>query len=132
MYEIGLKRIFVDAFISNLTPLIVVAIVLFSLLLLPDGVGIKEILGFCVSLFFVVVFAHLSIRRGIASGRVFYLEYFFLVTCFALLAVPINAFRRSLQVPYPLLEYRGGLAMKVLYWPVTLGIFFLITVLKFY
>ena len=132
VYEIGLKRIFVDAFISNLTPLIVVAIVLFSLLLLPDSVGIKEILGFCVSLFFVVVFAHLSIRRSIASGQVFYLEYFFLVTYFALLAVPINAFRRSLQVPYPLLEYRGGLAMKVLYWPVTLGIFFLITVLKFY
>lgn len=132
VYEIGLKRIFVDAFISNLTPLIVVAIVLFSLLLLPDSVGIKEILGFSVSLFFVVVFAHLSIRRNIASGQVFYLEYFFLVTYFALLAVPINAFRRSLQVPYPLLEYRGGLVMKVLYWPVTLGIFFLITVLKFY
>jgi hypothetical protein len=132
VYEIGLKRIFVDAFISNLTPLIVVAIVLFSLLLLPDSVGIKEILGFSVSLFFVVVFAHLSIRRNIASGQVFYLEYFFLVTYFALLAVPINAFRRSLQVPFPMLEYRGGLVMKVLYWPVTLGIFFLITVLKFY
>jgi hypothetical protein len=132
VFEIGLKRIFVDAFISNLTPLIVVAIVLFSLLLLPDSVGIKEILGFCVSLFFVVVFAHLSIRRSIASGQIFYLEYFFLVTYFALLLVPINAFRRALQVPYPLLEYRGGLLTKVLYWPLTLGIFFLITLLKFY
>ena len=132
VFEIGLKRIFVDAFISNLTPLIVVAIVLFSLLLLPDSVGIKEILGFCVSLFFVVVFAHLSIRRSIASGQIFYLEYFFLVTYFALLLVPINAFRRALQVPYPLLEYRGGLLTKVLYWPLTLGIFFVITLLKFY
>lgn len=132
VYEIGLKRIFVDAFISNLTPLIVVAIVLFSLLLLPESVGIKEILGFSVSLFFVVVFAHLSIRRSIASGQIFYLEYFFLVTYFALLAVPINAFRRALQVPYPLLEYRGGLVMKVLYWPVMLGIFFVITALQFY
>lgn len=131
-YEIGLKRIFVDAFISNLTPLIVVAIVLFALLLLPESVEIKEILGFSVSLFFVVVYAHLSIRRVIASGQIFYLEYFFLVVYFALLAVPINAFRRALNVPYPLLEYRGGLVMKVLYWPVMLGVFFLITLLKFY
>jgi hypothetical protein len=46
--------------------------------------------------------------------------------------VPINAFRRALQVPYPLLEYRGGLLTKVLYWPLTLGIFFIITLLKFY
>lgn len=132
VYEIGLKRVFVDAFISNLTPLIVVAIVLFWLLLLPQSVEIKEVLGFCVSLFFVVVFAHLSIRRQIASGQIFYLEYFFLVTYFALLAVPVNAFRRALQLPVPLLEYRGGLVSKVLYWPLMLGVFFLITVLKFY
>lgn len=131
-YDIVVKRIFVDAFISNLTPLIVVAIVLFWLLLLPRSVEIREILGFSVSLFFVVVYAHLSIRRVIASGQIFYLEYFFLVAYFALLAVPVNAFRRALHRPNAVLEYRGGLTTKLLYWPVMLGVFFLITVLKFF
>ncbi|MDZ7590791.1 MAG: hypothetical protein U5L05_08890 [Rubrivivax sp.] len=46
--------------------------------------------------------------------------------------VPINALRRALQVPYPLREYRGGLLTRVLYWPPTPGIFFLITLLKFH
>ncbi len=131
-YDIVVKRIFVDAFISNLTPLIVVAIVLFWLLLLPESVEIREILGFSVSLFFVVVYAHLSIRRVISSGQIFYLEYFFLVTYFALLAVPVNAFRKALHLRNAVLEYRAGLTMKLLYWPLMLGIFFLITVLKFY
>lgn len=47
-----------------------------SALLLPESVGIKKILGFSVSLFFVVVCAHLSIRRTIASGQNLYREYF--------------------------------------------------------
>ena len=131
-YEIGFKRVFVDAFISNLTPLIVVAIVLFSLLLLPVDIDISRILGVCVSVFFVVVFAHLTIRRNISIGEIFYLEYFFFVIYFAILVVPINAFRMALKIPSRVFEYRNGLVPKVLYWPSILGIFFAITVLKFY
>lgn len=131
-YEIGVKRVFVDAFISNLTPLIVVAIILFSLLLLPVEIDISRILGVCVSVFFVVVFAHLAIRRNISIGEIFYLEYFFFVIYFAILAVPVNAFRVALKIPSKIFGYKDGLIPKVIYWPTVLGIFFIITVLKFY
>jgi hypothetical protein len=131
-YEIGIKRVFVDAFISNLTPLIVASIALFSLLFLPKETQIHVILGVSVSLFFVVVYAHLAIRRNLAIGQIFYLEYFFFVVYAALLAVPVNAFRATMRIQIPLLEYRDGLVMKLLYWPVLLGTFFVITVWKFY
>ena len=131
-YEIGVKRIFVDAFISNLTPLIVVAIILFSLLLLPLDIDISRLLGICVSVFFVVVFSHLAIRRNIAIGEIFYLEYIFFVIYFAILAVPINAFRVALKIPSKIFSYKDGLIPKVIYWPSILGIFFIITVMKFY
>jgi hypothetical protein len=131
-YEIGVKRVFVDAFISNLTPLIVVAIILFSVLLLPVDIDISRILGVCVSVFFVVVFAHLAIRRNISIGEIFYLEYFFFVIYFAILAVPVNAFRVALKIPSKIFGYKDGLIPKVIYWPTVLGIFFIITVLKFY
>lgn len=131
-YEIGIKRVFVDAFISNLTPLIVASIALFSLLFLPRETQIHVILGVSVSLFFVVVYAHLAIRRNLAIGEIFYLEYFFFVVYAALLAVPVNAFRATMRIQIPLLEYRDGLVMKLLYWPVMLGTFFAITVWKFY
>lgn len=131
-YEIGIKRIFVDAFISNLTPLIVVTIILFSVTLLPANIDISRVLGICVSVFFVVVFAHLAIRKNISIGEIFYLEYFFFVIYCTILLVPLNAFRTALGIENRFFEYQNGLLYKVLYWPGILGVFFGITTWKFY
>lgn len=130
--KVGLKRIFVDAFISNLTPLIVVAIILFSVTLLPKNIDISRVLGVCVSVFFVIVFAHLAIRRNIATGEIFYLEYFFFTIYIALLLVPLDAFREALGVRNKILEFRNGLIYKVVYWPSVLCAFYVVTAFKFY
>lgn len=130
-FNVGLKRIFLDAFISNLTPLIVVAIILFAVALLPNSIDISRILGICVSVFFVIVFSHLSIRRNISANEIFYLEYFFIWIYIALLLVPVDAFRETLGLRMPLFEYRNGLVYKVLYWPSLLGLFYFSTVAKF-
>ncbi len=131
-FEIGIKRIFVDAFISNLTPLIVVTIILFSVSLLPPSIDISRVLGICVSVFFVVVFAHLAIRRNISIGEIFYLEYFFFVIYLTILLAPVNSFRTSLEIPSRFFEYQNGLIPKAIYWPSIMGIFFVITAWKFY
>jgi hypothetical protein len=131
-FEISVKRIFIDAFISNLTPLIVVTIILFSVSLLPTSIEISRILGVCVSVFFVVVFSHLAIRKNISSGEIFYLEYFFFVIYVTLLLVPVNAFRDVLGIRSRFLEYRNGLIHKVMYWPGVLAVFYTITAWKFY
>lgn len=131
-YQIGVKRVFIDAFISNLTPLIVVTIILFALLLLSKTEDIGKILGACVSVFFVVVFTHLTIRRNIAGGEIFYLEYFYFVIYFTIILVPMNGFRTALKMRSRFFEYRDGLLSQAIYWPSILGVFFLITALKFY
>ncbi len=131
-YKIGVKRIFIDAFISNLTPLIVVAIVLFALVLLSKHVEIGRILSICVAVFFVVVFSHLDIRKHISAGEIFYLEYFFFVIYFTIILVPMDAIRLALGMRSNFFEYQDGLLAKAIYWPSILGVFFVITVLKFY
>lgn len=131
-YKIGLKRVFVDAFISNLTPLIIVAIVLFALVLLSKHVEVGRIMSICVAVFFVVVFSHLDIRKHIASGEIFYLEYFYFVVYFTIILVPMDAFRLALNMKSRFFEYRNGLFSKAIYWPSILGVFFVITVAKFY
>lgn len=131
-FELGIKRVFVDAFISNLTPLIVVTIILFSVTLLPTNIDISRVLGICVSVFFVVVFSHLAIRRNISIGEIFYLEYFFFVIYLAILLVPINSFRVSLDIRSNFFEYKNGLLIQAIYWPTMMGMFFLISALKFY
>jgi len=131
-YHIGIQRVFVDAFISNLTPLIIVALVLFALALLSKEVEIGRVLSICVAVFFVVVFSHLAIRKDIPSGEIFYLEYFFFVIYFCILMVPLDAFRLALNLPSRLFEYKDGLIVQATYWPSMLGIFFVITACKFY
>jgi len=131
-YHIGIQRVFVDAFISNLTPLIIVALALFALALLAKEIEIGRVLSICVAVFFVVVFSHLDIRKRIPSGEIFYLEYFFFVIYFCILMVPLNAFRLALKLPSRLFEYKDGLIVQAAYWPSMLGIFFMITACKFY
>lgn len=131
-YEIGIKRMFVDAFISNLTPLIVASIVLFAVVLLSKHVEVGRLMSVCVAVFFVVVFSHLDIRKNISAGEIFYLEYFFFVTYFAIILAPMNAFRLALGRDSRFFEYRDGILAKAVYWPSILMVFFVITVLKFY
>ncbi len=131
-YTIGLKRIFIDAFISNLTPLIIVTIVLFALVLLSKHVEVGRIMSVCVAVFFVVVFSHLDIRKHISAGEIFYLEYFYFVIYFTIILVPMDAFRITLGMKSRFFEYRNGLPSKAIFWPSILGVFFMITVMKFY
>ncbi|QOL25222.1 cache domain-containing protein [Thalassotalea sp. LPB0316] len=130
--KVGVKRVFLDAFISNLTPLIVVAIILFSITLLPKDIDISRILGLCVSMFLVVVFSHLAIRRNIAAGELFYLEYFYFAIYGLLILVPVDAFRVALNIPSKTLSYQNGILYKALYWPTLLLAIYLITVKEFY
>jgi hypothetical protein len=109
-----------------------VTIILFSVSLLPPTIDISRVLGICVSVFFVVVFAHLAIRRNISIGEIFYLEYFFFVIYFTILLVPVNTFRVSLGISSRFFEYQDGLIPKAIYWPSIMGIFFIITAWKFY
>ena len=131
-YEIGIKRVVVDAFVSNLMPLVVVSCILFLSAFLPSRVDMSHVLTICATLFFAVVFSHMAIRRNIAIGEIFYLEYFFFVIYIALLLTPANNFRLYLNVSVPIMEYKNGLILKAAYWPVILSIFYIITALKFY
>ncbi|MCI5195659.1 MAG: hypothetical protein D3919_05380, partial [Candidatus Electrothrix sp. AW5] len=126
--RIGMKRNSIDAFISNLTPLIVVAIILFLILLLPsDIIDTNKILGICTSLFFVVVFSHLAIRKSIAIGELFYLEYFFFVMYAAIIITPV----KTLLANYGIIK-SYNMIFRTAYWPVLMSLLFVITALKFY
>ena len=131
-FVIGVKRVFIDAFISNLTPLIIVAIILFSIVLLSTEVEIGRLLSVCVAVFFVVVFSHLDIRKNISGVEIFYLEYLYFVIYFTIILAPMNSFRIALSMRSRYFEYQEGLLSKVSYWPTIIGLFFIITVFKFY
>jgi len=140
-FNIEVRKEFVDTFVSNLVPLIIVGIVVFLVLLIIEreedrimlmrtGTGFN--LSICGTLLFVAVFSHIGARQKIAAQEIIYLEYFYIVMYFAILWVAVNSI---LFVRWPaskFIQYDKNLLPKVLFWPVTLGALWLMTIGTFY
>jgi len=140
-YNIVVKRHFIDAFISNLTPLIVVAFMLFLLLITTTGdnkvvekmkTGASLALSMSSALFFVVVFSHIGVRQRIQAQDIFYLEYFYFVIYAAILAVAVSSILFAMAKQLSFLQYRDNLISKLGFWPSILGALFAITLIVFY
>jgi hypothetical protein len=140
-FNIVISKNFLDSFISNLTPLILVALLLFAILFIsksdlkmareldtPTG----KVLGFCAGLFFVVVFSHIGIRQKISAEEVFYLEYSYFIMYLALLWVSTNSLLLSLAKNLKIIQYKDSLICKLMYWPLLLGLLTVITIITFY
>lgn len=130
-YDIEIQRNFVDAFISNLTPLIIVSVMLFFMLFLMEKIDTAKVFNICIAMFFVIVFSHIDIRSKISAQEIFYLEYFFFITYGLILYVALNAIGWLLQTDNWLYRYKSNI-YSLLYWPILLGLTFGVTVFTFY
>ncbi|MEC4677792.1 MAG: cache domain-containing protein, partial [Nitrospirota bacterium] len=125
-FQIGVKRRFLNPFISNLTPIIVVLLMLFAVLITSSKNSNKiQVLGFNASttlasssaLFFVVLISHIDLRGSLAANEIFYMEYFYVVTYATILSISINAILFSWDIKIPFIQYRDNLLPKLFYWP---------------
>jgi hypothetical protein len=140
-FNIIIKKAFLDSFISHLTPLIVVAFLLFSILFIsksdPDvskklEAGAGKVLAFCAGLFFVVVFGHIDIRQKVSAEEIFYLEYFYLILYMALLWVSVNSIVFHLAKNLTSIQYKENIIAKWIYWPILLGLLAGVTFVTYY
>ncbi len=142
-YNISLKRAFTGPFVSNMIPLIAVAIILFTVLMMGTrdeekgkfiGFSASGVLAACAGLFFTVIIAHVSVRADLAAVNVIYLEYFYFVMYFVILSVAVNSllFSLSRSDRIRFIYVGDNLLAKLLYWPVLLGLLLIITFLVFY
>jgi hypothetical protein len=139
-FNIMIKRNLVDAFIRNMTPLIIVALLLFAVMFIMTeakmskkfAMDIGENLVFIGSMCFVLIFSHINTRGRIPTQQIFYLEYFYFVIYIALLWVPISAILFVSGNQSSFIQYKGNLFSKLLYWPIILGALFTITMIIFY
>jgi len=134
------RRVF-NAFVQNMTPLIVVALLIFLVLTsltndmdraqrmdLKPGAALR-LLG---SMFLVVVFAHINLRSRLFVDNIFYLEYFYFITYLTLFATSINFVLFALKTPFLFVHREDGLLTKLMYFPNMLAVLLIITALIFY
>lgn len=139
-YNITMLRNVTDAFISNQIPLFIAAIMLFAMLMIDTrqtnraslyGFTTSTVLATAAAILFIVLLAHIDVRRRYVAEEIMYLEYFYFVTYFAVVALSINAFMLTALNDSRFFHYRDNLIPKLLFWPLLHGAYYLVTVYVF-
>lgn len=139
-FHVDMQRVFMNAFISNLIPLISVVLILYTVIMIitadaqraqEHGFSTVEILGAAAALFFSVLIGHVQLRDQFQVEEVMYLEYFYFVVYLLILVVAVNGLLFHNASSRSLVRYQDNLIMKLLYWPVTLGALCLVTLWMF-
>ncbi len=139
-FNVDVKRNLEATFNSNLLLIAVVLILLFSILTMITkgeskthfGFSSHGVLGYCTSILFTLIIAHSSLRTRIPIGGIMYLEYFYFVMYIAILVISLNSIAFASHKSILFIDAKDNMYMKVLYWPVIMGILLFITFLKFY
>ena len=140
-FNIGMKRDFFGSIISNLIPITVVSILLFAVLIISTkqdekiqlyGFSSSTVLAYCAALFFVLIISHVSLRDKLAAVGIIYLEYFYFALYFVILVVSLNSILLASTTRCFIVDCRDNLFIKLLYWPVLLGLLLIITIINFY
>jgi hypothetical protein len=95
------------------------------------GFTAKDVVLGNAALFFVVIFDHAALRQSLASPRIIYMEWFYLLMYLSLLGVTLNSLLFATG-RIRLLEVGDNLLPKVLFGPAYLAAIFAITVAVFY
>jgi hypothetical protein len=139
-FSVVIHRKVLDAFIVNLVPLLVCAVMLFAMLLTVSGDAERsERLGFSLfgvigassALFFVVVLAHVQLRDRLPGAGIVYIEKFYFLLYFAIIAVVASCYLFSTGSRLRLVHHRDNLIPKLAFWPIVLGTMVIITLLTF-
>lgn len=142
-FTITLRRSFVNVFVVALVPLLVVLILLHSVLIMATrdkdkaealGFNATGAIGAATALLFVVILAHIDLRRQFESVGLVYLEYFYLIAYVAVLGVSLDVYLFSAA--------RGGRFIdflrrddnrfpKLAFWPCVLIFLAIVTAVVF-
>jgi len=139
-FSVQMRRQFLGPFVSKLTPLFVVAGMLFALLLLASrhkqrssmfGFSAMDVVLGCAALFFVLIFDHAALREDLSSPNVMYLEYFYFGLYLDILFVTANSIA-FITTKWVLVRARDNLIPKLFFWPSYLAAMLLVTLVEFY
>ncbi len=130
-YNLAAQRKFINAFIINLVPLLVISLLLFLTLMTISGdrnqavrfgFNTTGVLGTCSGLFFLVLLSHIQVRSLFPGSGLVYIEYFYLVLYGMILLVALNGYLFSLIrfEHVTLLHWHDNFVAKVGFWPLLL------------
>lgn len=139
-FNLIIQRTFLDAFVSHMTPIILVLVLIFAMqMTVTREAKNKDLVGFtastiittCAALFFAVLLSHIELRGALAAKKVFYVEYFYFLTYLIILLACVNSILFTSDREIRSIHYRDNLLPKLFYWPLVSGAMYAITAAVF-
>lgn len=139
-FNIVVERKFLGPFVTHIIPLIVISIFLFTIVMSTSNKENDQKLGFsgfgvleiCAAFYFVVILAHIDFRNFLGVQQVIYLDYFYFLVYIKILVYAVNNVLYSKYTNIKFIQERNNLYPRLLYWPLYLGLIFIITCFVFY
>ncbi len=139
-FNIGISRNFFNALISHLIPLLIIYLMLYSVLHIARNEDEKGLFGFSAlsgmrattAMFLVAIFKHISLRNTLNATGVVYFEWFYFITYILILYVSINAIIIAQKKQWRFIQYHDNYCSRILFWPITFFLLFIVTVISFF
>lgn len=139
-FNLIIQRTFLDAFVSHMTPIILVLVLIFAMqMTVTREAKNKDLVGFtastiittCAALFFAVLLSHIELRGALAAKKVFYVEYFYFLTYLIILLACVNSILFTSDREIHSIHYHDNLLPKLFYWPLICSAMYAITAAVF-
>lgn len=131
-FNIYLRRILLNAFITYLIPIFVTLVMVFILLhacgKTEERQGIIESMA---AFFFVLIFSHIDLRKEIVTADLIYMEYFYFLAYFMLVFATFNLITYS-KDKSAIFDYNDNQLFKAAFFPIFLFALLVVTLFKFY
>ena len=141
-YNVVIRRQFLSPFISNIIPLLVISILLFTVVMTgtKTKIGKSDMLGFSgfgvlelsAAFFFVIIIAHIDLRNKLELQSIIYLDYFYFFIYFLILAYSVNSILFSRAEHLGFIHYKDNLYPRLIFWPALLVSILIVTFVLFY
>ncbi len=131
-YNIYLRRILLNAFITYLIPIFVTLIIVFIMIhacgKTQERQGIIESMA---AFFFVLIFSHIDLRKEIVTADLIYMEYFYFIAYFILIFATFNLVIYTKDKSH-IFDYNENQIFKALFFPLFLFALLIVTLFSFY
>ncbi len=131
-YNIYLRRILLNAFITYLIPIFVTLIIVFIMIhacgKTQERQGIIESMA---AFFFVLIFSHIDLRKEIVTADLIYMEYFYFIAYFMLIFATFNLIIYTKDKSH-IFDFNENQIFKASFFPIFLFALLLVTLARFY
>jgi len=138
-FHIGVKRIYLNPFIANIIPILIVALMMFVVLYVSStnddgraGLTTMNVIQSSAGFLFILLLAHVNERNRIETPEIAYIELFYFSMYMYITAQTLALAAMFRGVDWKLFQWEDNLILKLSFWPLLLAIWFAFTLARFY